>query len=68
MLRPVLEGNANRFGERFVLSLQRTLRVPDDGLEHPLRPGLGPFRLYRIENWVLDPPRNRRLTCLRSSW
>ena len=32
-----------RVGERFSLSFQRTLRVPDDGRDYPLPPGLGPL-------------------------
>lgn len=34
---------AIKFGERFSLTFQRTLRVPDDGKLYPLPPGLGRF-------------------------
>ena len=35
--------SAVHVGERFSLSFQRTLRVPDDGRDYPLPPGLGPL-------------------------
>lgn len=37
----VLDGDRVRIGPRFSLTFQRTLRVPDDGTEYPLPPGLG---------------------------
>jgi hypothetical protein len=37
-------------GERFALSFQRTLRIPDDGKAYPLPPTLGVFPL----RWVSD--------------
>ena len=39
-------------GERFSVSFQRTLRIPDDGREYPLPPGLGAFRIHRVEDFV----------------
>ena len=36
-------GDTIRFGSRLTVSLQRTLRVPDDGHSYPLPPGLGRF-------------------------
>lgn len=38
-----------KFGDRFVLSLQRTLRLPDDDQTYPLPPGLGAFPIKRVE-------------------
>ncbi|MDA0161315.1 hypothetical protein OM076_13640 [Solirubrobacter ginsenosidimutans] len=38
-----------RIGERFTVSFQRTLRVPEDGREYPLPPGCGPFGVYPVE-------------------
>jgi hypothetical protein len=37
--------------------LQRTLRIPDDGREYPLPPGLGPFPLRHLDDFAsrLDP-------------
>jgi hypothetical protein len=36
-------------GDRFSMSLQRTLRIPDDGREYPLPPGLGRFPLRHLD-------------------
>jgi hypothetical protein len=41
-----LRENRLRFGERCSLSLQRTLRIPDDGRRYPLPPGLGQFAIH----------------------
>lgn len=40
-----LEDDQIHAGERFRVSLQRTLRVPDDGRAYPLPPGFGRFPL-----------------------
>ena len=36
-----ITADAIRIGERFAVTFQRTLRVPDDGKTYPLPPGLG---------------------------
>lgn len=33
-------------GEHVSVTLQRTLRIPDDGSDYPLPPGLGAFPVY----------------------
>ncbi|MEZ4405080.1 MAG: hypothetical protein R3A52_01130 [Polyangiales bacterium] len=38
------------------VEFQRTLRLPDDGKDHPLPPGLGRFPLRRIEDLGQDTP------------
>lgn len=54
------DGLAKRFREivlrqveecraRFEIQFQRTLRLPDDGKEYPLPPGLGAFPLRKVE-------------------
>jgi hypothetical protein len=43
MLQVTVQDNRVLVGERFSMSLQRTLRIPDDGREYPLPPGLGLF-------------------------
>lgn len=43
MLDVIVTEDGVRVGERFSVSFQRTLRVPDDGRDHPLPPGLGPL-------------------------
>jgi hypothetical protein len=40
-----LKDNRVQFGDRFSVSLHRTLRIPDDGRVYPLPPGLGLFPL-----------------------
>jgi hypothetical protein len=37
-------------GERFSISFQRTLRIPDDGRDYPLPPGLGAFPVHRVKD------------------
>ena len=39
-------------GDRFAASFQRTLRIPDDGGEYPLPPGLGRFPLLRVADYA----------------
>lgn len=51
MLPVDVSANTIRIGERFALSLYRTLRVPDDGNTYPLPPGLGTFPLFRVEDY-----------------
>jgi hypothetical protein len=44
-------------GERFSMTLQRTLRLPEDGKEYPLPPGFGSFRLDSVESLgAVAPP------------
>ncbi len=49
---PRLEGSAIHFSGRFSLYFQRTLRIPDDGRQYPLPPGLGAFPVYRVEDYA----------------
>lgn len=35
---------------RFSIDLQRTLRIPDDGRDYPLPPGLGRFPLHHVDD------------------
>ena len=51
MLEMVIENHAIRFGPRCAVSFQRTLRIPDDGRTYPLPPGLGAFRIHRVDNY-----------------
>lgn len=49
-----------QIGERFSVTFQRTLRIPDDGRDYPLPPGLGPFPLHKVEDYADKvPPRWR---------
>lgn len=45
-----------RIGERFSVSLQRTLRIPDDGKIYPLPPGLGALPLFNVQDYVDGVP------------
>lgn len=47
-------------GERFSFTLQRTLRIPDDGRQYPLPPGLGPFPVLRVEDYTDAVPAHWR--------
>lgn len=49
MLKVEIERDQIRIGERFAVSLYRTLRVPDDGKPYPLPPGLGKFPVFRVD-------------------
>ena len=62
MLSVKIEGNVVRIGERLTVSLQRTLRIPDDGRRYPLPPGLGVFPLKRVADYAerVPPPWRER--------
>jgi hypothetical protein len=40
-----------QIGDRFAVTFQRTLRIPDDGRTYPLPPGLGAFPVHRVEEY-----------------
>ncbi len=44
--------NRVEIGERFAISFQRTLRIPDDGGAYPLPPTLGTFTVRRVRNYA----------------
>lgn len=48
MLPVILEGRRVKVADRFSMSFQRTLRVPEDGRRYPLPPGLGAFPLHDV--------------------
>ena len=50
MLNIVLENSRVKVGERFSISFQRTVRVPDDGKAYPLPPGLGSLPVHDIRD------------------
>jgi hypothetical protein len=47
-----VEAHRLHIGDRFSVSFQRTLRIPDDGREYPLPPGLGVFPLLRVIDYA----------------
>jgi hypothetical protein len=52
MTKVYVEHGRLRVGDRFSVSFQRTLRIPDDGREYPLPPGLGPFPLKAVSGYA----------------
>ena len=53
----VLDRDAVRIGRFFSVNFQRTLRLPDDGRDYPLPPGLGRFPLRRVSDFAERVPR-----------
>jgi hypothetical protein len=51
-----LEEGRIRVGARFSVSFQRTLRIPDDGRQYPLPPGLGMFPVRRVTDYARRVP------------
>src|SRR4051794_16103144 len=45
-----------RFQPQLRIDFQRTLRIPDDGREYPLPPGLGSFPLRHIDDFASRVP------------
>lgn len=44
------------FGRSVTIRFMRTLRIPDDGREYPLPPGLGAFPIYRVDDYADTVP------------
>lgn len=55
MLKISIEDSKIQIGPRFNMSFQRTLRIPDDGREYPLPPGLGAFPIHRAADFPKTP-------------
>lgn len=53
-----LKGNTIQAGPNFSLTLQRTLRIPDDGKSYPLPPGLGAFPIRKVEDYKDRVPKS----------
>ncbi len=61
MLKVKLAGdNRLQIGERFTVTFQRTLRIPEDGGNYPLPPGLGAFPILRVEDFAARVPETWR--------
>lgn len=52
MLDVRLDGARIHVGERFSVSFQRTLRIPEDDQTYPLPPALGPFQINRVADFA----------------
>jgi hypothetical protein len=56
MLEFWIETDRVHIGERFSVSFQRTLRLPDDGRVYPLPPGLGAFPVRLVADYPSKVP------------
>lgn len=56
MLKVVLIDDEIHVGERFVMTCQRTLRIPDDGKAYPLPPGLGKIPIQSVGDFSSRVP------------
>ena len=45
-------------GASFTIDFQRTLRIPDDGTDYSLPPGLGSFPVRHVDDYAEDVPEN----------
>ena len=52
MLQVTLQDERLHVGDRFSMSFQRTLRIPDDGRQYPLPPGLGKFPIESVTQFA----------------
>jgi hypothetical protein len=58
MLNITIDKEMIRIGERFGVSFQRTLRIPDDNRVYPLPPGLGRLPVLKVGDYLdrVPPP------------
>jgi hypothetical protein len=47
-----VQGDSVQFDRDFAVSFQRTLRVPDDGRQYPLPPGLGALPIFPVADYA----------------
>ena len=59
-LEVTLNNDAIRIGPHLSVNLQRTLRIPDDGKQYPLPPGLGRFPIKAVEDYRYRVPSSWR--------
>jgi hypothetical protein len=52
MLNMTIDKETINIGERFSVSFQRTLRIPDDGKAYPLPPGLGRLPIWPVKDYL----------------
>jgi hypothetical protein len=53
-------GDTLRIGRHFGVTFMRTLRIPDDGQEYPLPPGLDAFPIRRVADYATRVPASWR--------
>jgi hypothetical protein len=61
MLQVNVSNDSIRIGRHFEVSFQRTLRIPEDGREYPLPPGLGRFPIRRVADYAHRVPESWRI-------
>ena len=60
MLSITVKDNSLYFGDGVALSFMRTLRIPDDGKDYPLPPGLGTFPILKVADYADRLPEDWR--------
>ena len=60
MLAIRTDGRRITLGPHFSVTFQRTLRIPDDGREYPLPPGLGEFLICNVADYADRVPESWR--------
>jgi hypothetical protein len=56
--RAISVSRSNRMDKSMVISLRRTIRVPDNGQVYELPPDMGAFPIYNIEQYESKLPAN----------
>jgi len=51
MIPVTVKNDSLHFGEGLSMTFQRTLRIPDDGKNYPLPPGLGAFPILKVADY-----------------
>ena len=51
MLAVTTKDSSLAFGDRFSITFERTLRIPDDGKTYPLPPSLGQFPIKQVKDY-----------------
>lgn len=60
MFTVTAKDNRLHFGDGVALSFMRTLRIPDDGKDYPLPPGLGTFPVLKVADYADRLPEDWR--------
>lgn len=60
MLDVMVRDDSIHIGRHFRVAFERTLRIPDDGGEYPLPPGLGEFPVLRVSDYADRVPASWR--------
>src|SRR5215216_4501578 len=58
MLPVTVKNDSLHFGDALAMTFQRTLRIPDDGKNYPLPPGLGTFPVCKVSDYADRVPKS----------